>query len=275
MPEASVTFSWTDWHWHPEVLIGLVLLEDVYLLGVGPLRRHYHWAEGVDVRQVATFSLGVLVLFLALQSPLHDLSDEYLFSAHMVQHLLMMMLAAPLLLLGTPGWLLRPLLGLTPVARAARLLTFPLVVFAAFNAVLLGWHLPEAYDLTLRNHSVHILEHLMFLAVGVLAWWPIMSPLPQLPRLVPPVQMLYLFAQSVPMGILGAVITFAPDVLYPWYEAAPRVWDISPIVDQQIGGVIMKTAGSLVFLLALSIVFFTWVSREEAEERRGREVGTS
>lgn len=268
MLESVATVSWTDWHWHPSVLAGLLALEGLYLLGVGPLRRRYGWAQSVARSQTITFSLGVLALFVALLSPIHELGDTYLFSAHMLQHLLLIMVVSPLLLLGTPAWLLRPLLSRGAVLWTARFLTHPVVVFALFNGVLIAWHAPQAYDLALRVRGVHIFQHLTFLATGILLWWPILSPVPELNRLPAPLQMLYLFAQSVPMGFLGAAFAFAQGVLYPQYALAPRVWGLSPIVDQQIGGVLMKTAGSLVFLLVLAVVFFAWFNREEAAQGR-------
>ena len=261
--EGVEPFSWANWHVHPSVLMGLLLLGGAYLCGSGPLRERYDWAPRVDPGQVVTFFLGLAVLFLALQGPLHELSDHFLFSAHMVQHLLLSLVVTPLLLLGTPGWLLRPLVRSPRVQRWGRLITHPVMAFSVFNVVLIVWHLPDLYDLTLREHSIHILEHLAFLAAGVIAWWPLLSPIEEVPRVSYPVQLLYIFGQSVPMGFLGAVITFSGDVLYSFYAEAPRVWAISPLTDQQIGGVIMKSAAGVVFLLALGIVFFVWAGREE------------
>ena len=106
-----------------------------YLLGVGPLRRHFGWAQRVGAGQVTLFLIGVLVIVIALLSPLHDLGDSYLFSAHMVQHLLLTLVAPPLLLMGTPPWLIRPLLTGPRVLRAARFLTLPVVAFVLFNMV--------------------------------------------------------------------------------------------------------------------------------------------
>jgi hypothetical protein len=136
--------------------------------------------------QIAAFGGGLLTLFLALNGPLHDLSDVSLFSAHMVQHLLLIFVVAPLLIIGTPGAMLRPALAWPIVGPAARWLTRPAVCFVTFNVVLAGWHLPPLYNLAMAVHPVHIVEHLMFLAVAVMMWWPILSPLPELPRLAYP-----------------------------------------------------------------------------------------
>ena len=270
MPEQSVEFSWAAWHGHPSVVIGTLALAGAYLLGVGPLRRRFGWAERVNPGQVAIFLSGVLVIFIALLSPLHELGDEYLFSAHMVQHLLLTLVAAPLLLLGTPGWLLRPLLRSPRVLGAARFVTLPVVAFILFNVVFAFWHVPALYDLALRDRGIHILEHLMFIVAAVIMWWPILSPLPELPRAPNIVQMVYLFVQPTVPAIVGAMITFSDRILYTWYAEAPRVWGISGHTDQQVAGLIMWVPGGVAFLLTLIVVFLVWASEEESRARQHR-----
>ena len=239
-------------------------------MGVGPLRRRFGLAEGIASSRVFLFLAGVLILFVALLSPLHELGDNYLFSAHMVQHLLLMLVVPPLLLWGTPSWLLRPLMRSPPVLGIARFLTRPVAAFVLFNAVLVLWHLPGLYDLALRERDIHILEHMMFIGASVIMWWPILSPLRELPR--PPylVQTLYLFLLPTVPAIVGAFITFSDGIVYTWYAEAPRVWDISAHTDQQFGGLIMWVPGGLVFFLALVITFLIWAYQEESEGRRQR-----
>lgn len=253
------------WHWEPGILAGLIGLTGAYLYAIGPLRRRHGWAAGIEGSRVMAFLAGMLVVFIALISPLDTLSDHYLLSAHMVQHLLLTLAMPPLLLLGTPEWLLRPLLRFPLVKRAARLLTSPWVAYALFNATFSLWHVPSLYDWTLDSEPVHIVEHLTFMATAVLAWWPILSPLPELPRLPHPGQMVYLFFQSIPPTLIGAIITFSPTVLYTPYAAASRLWGVTALADQQIGGLIMWIPGSLVFLLALTIVFFQWLNPDEEQ----------
>ena len=273
MPESVVEFSWTAWHGHPSVIIGLLALTGAYLLGVGPLRHRYGWAERAGAGQVTIFLTGVLVLFVALLSPIHELGDNYLFSAHMVQHLLLISVVCPLLLLGTPAWLLRPVLRYPQVMRVARTLTLPVVAFILFNVVFAFWHLPALYDLALRERSIHILEHLMFLGAGVIMWWPVLSPLPELPRSPYIVQMLYLFLQPTVPSILGAIITFSDGTLYEWYAEAPRIWGITAHADQQIGGLIMWIPGGLAFLLTMIVIFLIWASKEESQAQRNMRSG--
>jgi putative membrane protein len=207
-----------------------------------------------------SFFAGLAVLFGSLTGPVHDLSDYYLFSAHMVQHLLLAFAMPPLLLYGTPGWMLAPLLARWPrLAALGRALTRPAAAFAAFNLVLVAWHLPPAYNLAMANHPIHIVQHLMIMAVAVLLWWPVLSPLEELPRAPYPVQLLYLFVVGLPMVVVSIFITMADQVLYPYYAEAPRVWSaLGPHADQHLGGLIMWIPGGLVFLVAISVVFFRW-----------------
>ncbi len=267
---------WTHWHAHPDVLIGLAILEGAYLLGVGPIRQRYKLAESVDPQQVATFTLGVLVIFFSLLSPLHILSDQYLFSAHMLQHVLLTLAAPLLLLLGTPDWLVRRLLRPDWAFIAARVTLHPVVAVVLFNVVFSVWHLPALYELSVTSRPVHIGEHLLFIATAVIMWWPLMSTMPELPRLSYPLQMVYLFVMSLAQIIVFGAITFAPEPLYEWYVNAPRIWSQTALADQQIGAVIMKVGGGLLFITLLIIAFFRWYGAEQKKERaEAAELGIS
>ena len=263
----AVGSLWTQWHGHPDVLIGMALLEGAYLLGVGPIRERYGLAEGVDSRQTATFTLGVLVILVSLVSPIHHLSNEYLFSAHMLQHVLLTLVAPPLLILGTPDWLIRPLLRPDPLFILARLTTHPVVAFVLFNVVFSVWHIPGLYNLSVTNHGVHIAEHLLFMATAMLLWWPIASHMPELPRLSYPLQMIYLFLFSVAQIVVFAPITFAREPLYQWYADAPRLFSISAVVDQQLGAILMKMGGGAILMTLIIVAFFRWYKQEEEKTR--------
>jgi putative membrane protein len=126
-----------------------------------------------------------------------------------------------------------------------------------------AWHVPAYYDATLRSTPLHALEHVMFIVTATLTWWPVFSPMDELPRLPDPAQCLYLFLESIPPTILGALITFAGWVLYPTYAHAPRVWGLSPEIDQQAAGLIMWIPGALVYLLVLTVVFFRWFGEDD------------
>lgn len=260
-----------DWHLHWDVAAQLLLLEGAYLLAIGPLRRHFVYPEHVRPRRVPAllFTTGVFVLFIAEGTPLHEISEQFLFSAHMVQHLLLISLAAPLLLLGTPAWLLRPALDHPLLGPLLRWSTRPIVALVLFNGTLGLWHLPQLYDWTLWDHNAHVLEHVMFMVAALCMWWPILSPLPELPRLSYPLQILYLFVQSIGPGVIAALITFADRVIYPTYGRAPRITDLSALADQQMAGLIMKLAGTLVLWLVATVIFFTWAARAEREPGAG------
>jgi putative membrane protein len=178
-----------------------------------------------------------------------------------VQHLVLTLLFPPLLLLGIPGWLLRPLVRRPGVRAVARALTRPWVAALLFSVSIAAWHVSPLYDLMMRNHEVHIATHLMFMVTATLMWWPVMSPLPELPPLSPGIGMLYLFLVGIPMQMVGALITFADEVLYPWYVTAPRTWGLSPLDDQQLGGLLMWVPGNLWMFAAIGVLFFRW-SRE-------------
>lgn len=263
-------FSWTRFEVHVSTLIGCLLWVAAYYHIIVRWRPPGE-AKVAPVQQVS-FVGGTLLLFLSLNGPLHDLSDNFLFSAHMVQHLIITLIVPPLWLMGLPRWALRPLLRNGTVLLVARAVTGPIAAYAIYNLVFIGWHFPALYNSALVNHNAHILQHMMFIGAATLMWWPVVDPVPELERLQTPVRLLYMAALGIPMSIVSAIITFAEQVMYPWYDAAPRVFaGLSAVDDQQLGGVIMWVPGMIVFWIALTIVFFRWSRSEEREERRARE----
>jgi cytochrome c oxidase assembly factor CtaG len=251
-----------NWDWEPSILLGLALLISGYALAVGPLRRKFRWSEPVALWRQLAFYAGCLAVFVALVSPLDNLSDEYLFSAHMGQHMLLQFVAPPLWLLGTPAWLVERLIPAGRGRRAVGAITHPVTAFAIFYLTMWAWHWPPAYDLALEHERVHIVEHLLFMATAVIGWWPVLGrvqfvsmPLGDLGRV------LYLIASMFPCTALAALITLSPSVLYTFYGTAPQQWGLAPLVDQQIGGLIMWLPGDMIFLLALIIVFSRWLNQ--------------
>ncbi len=261
-PRPTIPYE-LDWGLHPSVVLGTGLLGALYFWGIGPLRRRLNLGPPVPAWQVASFSAALLVLLVALNGPVHDLSDYYLFSVHMAQHLVLTLIFPPLLIAGIPGWLLTPLLRHKPVLRVARFLSHPVVAAAVYSATIAGWHVPPAYDLMMRNHNVHIATHLMFMVTATMMWWPVMSPSPELPRLSRGTGMLYLFLVGIPMQLVAALLTLSGDVLYPWYSVAPRTWGLSPHDDQQLGGLLMWVPGNLWIFLAIGVLFFNWARESE------------
>lgn len=249
------------WSLHPSVLVGTGVLGALYVYGIGPWRK----ARGLPPApawRVACFAGSLLLLLGALNGPIHDLSDYYLFSVHMAQHLVLTLMFPPLLLLGLPAWLVEPLVRPAPVRRVARVLTQPVVAAVIFTVTIAVWHLAPYYDVMMRDHNVHIATHLMFMATATLMWWPVMGPAPDvLPRLGYGLGMLYLFLVGIPMQIVAALITLSGSVLYPWYAVAPRMWGLSPLDDQQLGGLLMWVPGNLYMFLVIGVLFLVW-SRE-------------
>jgi putative membrane protein len=249
--------SWWRWSIHPSTVIGIAALGALYIGGARRLGRQPTPAQKIF------FVSGLVVMFASLNGPLHDLSDDYLFSAHMVQHLLLTFAVPPLLLAGTPGWMLRPVLSQPAIAPVARFFTRATICFTVFSLMIAGWHLPVFYNAAMAHHGLHILEHLMFMAAAVLMWWPLLSQLPELPRLAYPGQMLYSFLMSIPMSIVAVYIAMADHVLYPAYAATPRVLPLSPLEDQLLGALIMWIPGGMIFMIIMTVVFFKWNARGE------------
>jgi putative membrane protein len=252
-----VSFNLWTWSIHPSTVIGIAGLAALYVWAASKLHKD------PTTGQKVFFAAGLLLMFASLNGPLHDLSDDYLFSAHMVQHLLLTLAVPPLLLAGVPGWMLRRPLSHRLVRPVARFFTRAPVAFVTFNATIAAWHLPPLYNTAMAHHNIHIVEHLMFMTAAVLMWWPLMSQLPELPRLAYPAQMLYTFLMSIPMSIVAVYIAMSDHVLYPAYSAAPRIFPLSPLEDQLLGGLIMWIPGGLIFIIIMSVVFFKWNARGE------------
>ena len=256
-----------SWSWQPGVLLGLGLAAAAYayafyrLRSQGRLERMFQ--QGVIKRsQPWYFSAGLVTVFIALISPIDTLSS-ILFVMHMTQHILLIMVAAPLILLGLPAPFLSPLIQNPNVRAGLAWLTHPVIAFSLYNATLLVWHVPDLYEAALHYSLVHSLEHAMFFGTALLSWWPLLSPLPQLPRLPYPAQILYIFLMAIPSGILGAVLVFSEQAFYATYIAAPRLGDFSALADQQAGGLVMMVPGKAIYLVALTIIFFIWFNQEE------------
>jgi putative membrane protein len=260
-------------HWRLEPTVGLLVVGLIvaYFLALGPLnRRTPGWETRTATgRQKACFLSGVLTILVALGPPLDDWSGYMLLSAHMVQHLLLTLVAPPLLLLGLPAWLLEPLTRRPLVNRVGYLLTRAPVALLLPGFLFALWHVPSLYEAALERELVHVLEHQVFLLTGLLAWWPLVGPLPAWPRLSPPLQCLYLFAWTIPGGVVGSIITMGSVPLYPHYAAAPRMWGLSLATDQEIAGLLMWVGTNTVYLAIVSVIFFRWAAAEEAKERRG------
>ena len=248
---------------HLSMILGTALLGALYFWGITYTRRRWNLGPPAGALRISAFVLALVVLLVSLNGPIHDLSDYYLFSAHMLQHLLLTLLFPPLLIYATPGWLVAPVARIPWVGKLGRFLAHPITAGLLFSLTLTAWHTVPLYQLMMKNHDVHIATHLMFIVVSVIMWWPVMSTIEEVPPLSLGVRMLYLFLVSLPMQVVAAMITMAERPLYQWYVEAPRTWGLSPLDDQRIGGLMMWIPGNLWMFAAIGIVFYFW-ARESA-----------
>jgi len=256
------------WLLDPVLIGGLVTLALTYFLLTGPLRGRFAPGKAYPGRQAAFFYSALGLLYLAEGSPLHDLAEMYSFSAHMFQHLLLSYVAPTLMLRGTPDWLVRPLLlhrGVKPVATA---LTHPVVAFGVFSLFFSLWHLPVIYEGALQNSTLHHAEHVVFIFTALLLWWPLLSPLPELPRLSHAGVLIYLFLLPIAQLPVFAAVTFADHSLYPTYANAAHVMFGDARADQTFGGALMKVGGLFTFGLPFILTFFEWYKKENTTHYR-------
>ena len=259
------------------VLICLALSAWFYIKGTARLWRASTLGAGVGTWEAGSFASGWIVLVIALVSPLHELGDE-LFSAHMVQHELLISVSAPLLVLGRP---LIPFLWALPLdwrrtaggwsrSRVVNTLwrrsSTPAVAFALHALALWTWHMPRLYQATLTSELIHALQHTCFLLTAILFWWTIFNARGGQVRRGAAV--FYLFATLLQTGALGALLTFSPTLWYPAYAATAARWGITPLEDQQLGGLIMWIPGSLAYIAAALAIFAHWLRESERRSLR-------
>ena len=258
-------FLISSWSWHPEVILGCI--------GLGAL---YAYLSELKVDgQAVFFYLGLALLFLALESPLDVLSDDYLFSAHMLQHLILILFVAPLFLLGLPSQWIQRILDWKPTARLEKVFGLPAVAWSIGVATLYFWHIPVFYNAAIANENIHTLEHLCFLVSAVIFWWPVILPNQEKRRLSAFGNMLYIFAGAVANVVLGIVITFSSVSLYPAYVHPEDAFGILPLIrnglgitpqsDLQLGGLLMWIPGGIFYLSAILIAFAHWFHQPDLE----------
>ncbi|HVA25492.1 MAG TPA: cytochrome c oxidase assembly protein [Chloroflexota bacterium] len=233
----------TQWAPEPTVMVGLALLSAGYLW---LLRRP---AMAVSPGRQACFWIGIATLVLALLSPLDQLSDVYLLSAHMVQHLLLTLIVAPLFVRALPASL------------GARIHIHPVAAILIFNFVFSVTHAPLWYDATLHHEALHAFEHLAYIGTAFINWLPVLNPARER-RLPNPVAILYLFAETLPMFLVGSILALSHAEIYTWYLRAPRLVPWTPVQDQSVAGLVMWIGGSFFYLAAATVVFFRWAANE-------------
>ena len=242
--------------WHPEVWILVAFLTGAYIYmvrvigprAVGPGR------SAVTRTNLICFVGAMAVLWIASDWPMHDISEEYLYSAHMVQHMALSYFLPPLALLATPTWLARVLLGDGRVYRVVKWFTMPVVAGVLFNGMVMIVHIPLLVNESLQSGPLHYLLHVLVVSTSLLMWMPVCGPIPEF-RIGVAGQMIYLFLQSVVPTVPAAWLTFAEDVVYKAYDRPLRLWGISAVEDQQLAGAVMKTVGGF-YLWAIVIYLF-------------------
>lgn len=262
---AHAGLSGWEWHAHPDVWALVVVLAGAYALALarlGPSKA----ARGEPVvtrRQVTLFGLGLVALWAHSDWPVHDIGEHYLFSVHMFQHIGLTLIAAPLLLLGLPGWLVRWILSPRLLHAVFCRMARPLPAAVLFNTVVVLSHWPLVVNGSLSHHGVHFAVHAVLFTSALVMWFPVLNRLPELPTMTYPSRMLYVFLQSVIPTIPASFLTFGDGVLYRFYAEVPRPFAISAIEDQQVAGALMKVyAGALLWGVIVSM-FFRWYAREE------------
>ena len=266
--QPAAVYRYWPWHFEWSVLLGCALLTVLLLLSLTVWRERLARLSGAAPRRgfergrFAVFLLGMLCVVVSLDGPLHDLSDLYLFSTHMVQHLLLSLIFPPLFILGVPPWLWRALTAPPRVARVWNALSRVPVGFALYTIVFTLWHVPALYDLMMRQHGFHIAMHLMVMGTAILMWWPIAAYDAMEKPMGACAQILYLFVLSIPMLPVAAMITLADHPLYIWYALAPRVLPLSALEDQRFGGLVMWVPGTLFWWVIMSIVYFRKLAPE-------------
>ncbi len=227
-------------------------------------------AAAASPGQLLAWHAGTAILFISAWWPMHDLAEQTLFSAHMVEHLLIGYVVPPLLLVGTPRWLADWTLG-----RAAPVLRYfvsPVVGFFAFNIAIVAIHWPLAIELQNRYGWLHVGAHALMLLAGMSMWMSVFSPTPALPRLRPPMRMMLLFLNTLVPTVPASFLTFSSEPLYPSYGDAASAWGLSAVADQTIGGVIMKLGGGFYLLAIIAWIWVQWTRQEREWDQLEREL---
>jgi len=291
---------WRAWSWEPSVVVGCVLLMGGYLLAtahrtaIPAVTSGVSWPLATGQRlppmlgnaplgphrsrpwpKTGSYMAGVVVLLLALVSPLDTLGDRYLFSAHMAQHMLLVLVVPPLLLWGLPFSWADMARRHTALASIEAWIGCPPLSWLLGVGTLLGWHLPVFYEAALRHEGIHIVQHLMFLITATIFWWPVVGPGSARYDGRPWVVLLYLFGAALANSILGIVLTYAPVGIYPSYLAPADTlgilpllreqWGLTPAADQQAGGLLMWLPGGFVYLFAMIGTLARWYAQADGE----------
>jgi putative membrane protein len=261
------------WHPHWDVWALVFILGGGYWFAVtriGPLV--VGRGNAVTRRQALAFASGVAILWAVSDWPLHDLAEQRLFIFHMIEHMALGLIVPPLLIVGTPAWLARKVLANRFTLPILRPMVTPITAFLFFNLLLVAIHWPAVINTMVRVPIVHFALHAVIMTAAVIMWLPVLSVIPELPRMKPATRMLYLFAHSLLPTIPASFLTFGTTPLYEVYADAPRMWGIDVITDQTVAGLIMKLGGGAILWGVITVLWFRWYADEQRWETLEREL---
>lgn len=249
-----------SFHLHPDVAAVMIVVSGGYVIA----SRRYAPAgvDGPTKRQRRCFWSALVIMWIFSEWPVHDLAEGVSYSVHMVQHLAFTFVVPPLMLLGTPDWMARAILR--PVMPVFRFLTRPLVALFLFNGSVAMTHWPLMVTAAVNSGTVHLAQHLLLVVTALIMFWPVLSPLPESPRLPPLFAMVYVFAQSLIPTVPASWLTFAEHPPYHAYESFPKLWGMTAGEDQQLAGGIMKVGGAAILWSYIILIFFRWAASEGA-----------
>jgi cytochrome c oxidase assembly factor CtaG len=231
------------WTWYPSVVIGFSLWTLLYIFAI---RR----GKPTPLAQQIAFHIGTLTGLIALVSPLDELGDEYLFSAHMVQHLLLMFVTVPFWLMGASAWMIDRIIP-NRLTRFVQGVTTPLTAYLIFVGMMWFWHIPSVYETAQESEAIHIFEHLTYIGAALIGWWPVAgAEASRIPKPERPMR--------IPCTALAAILTFAHAPLYPFYETVSHPFGLDALQDQHLGGLLMWLPTHLVLLVAIGVTFLKW-----------------
>jgi putative membrane protein len=252
-----------------DIVLNLVFIAIalVYILLSGPLVKFIPGATPVSGLHRFSFIVGLMFFYFAEGSPLKLLSHE-LFSMHMAQMTIMYIVMPPLLLLGIPGWFVRPLLEIKAFRYLLIFFTKPLVILFLFNGLLSIYHVPAVFDMIMENHLYHNIAHTILLITAWCMWWPVICPVEEMDKVKPLHKLAYIFANGVLLTPACALIMFADATIYPMYSQVSPFSIMTPLQDQQTGGVIMKITQEIVYITAIALVFSRWFRIQRAQDEK-------
>ena len=266
----QVTHAHPHLHWtfSPAILIPIGAYAWFWIRRYREVRRT-SGPRGASARHLAAFIGSIVVLVAALVSPLDGLGEDYLFSGHMVQHLLLGDIAPLLMLLSLSRVIMRPVTRrLQAIERGLGPLAHPATALVLWLGLVYLWHFPALYDAALEHPAVHALQHVSFFTAGTLVWWPLIQPVPMRHRLAGMWTFAYIATAKFGLASLGLYLTWTNTVAYTYYEHVPRIWGLSAITDQNVGGAIMMVEQSVVLVTVLAVLFGRMLNQSEQEELR-------